>query len=92
MNHPLTAEEAKQYSEHSLFADKSWRWSPNPWPLSPDICRWIEGLGEAAMAFFESVSNNTTLTSLHLENNDIPVKLLGKTNFLTEVKQLIFDK
>lgn len=55
MNQTLTAEEAKQYSEHSLFADKSWRWSPNPWPLSPDICRWIEDLGEAALAFYHGI-------------------------------------
>ena len=49
MNHPLTAEEAKQYSEYSLFADGL---GVGPTiSASPDICNWIEDLGEAAMAF-----------------------------------------
>ena len=51
----LTAEKARQYSKNSLFADKTWRWSPSPWNLPDGICQWIENLSTAAVSFYRAI-------------------------------------
>ena len=40
----LTAEQVEQTSQNSLFSDKSWRWSPDPWVLPSELCQWIDDL------------------------------------------------
>ena len=55
MNSELTAEKARQYSKNSLFADKTWRWSPSPWNLPDGICQWIEDLSTAAVSFYRAI-------------------------------------
>ena len=55
MSPGLTAAKIRQYSKKSLFADKTWRWSPSPWPLPSDVCQWIDKLGKAAVAFYQGI-------------------------------------
>ena len=55
MSSELTAVKARQYSKNSLFADKTWRWSPSPWSLPIGICRWIEDLSTAAVSFYRAI-------------------------------------
>ena len=55
MSSELTAEKVRQYSKNSLFADKTWRWSPNPWNLPAGICQWIEDLSTAAVSFYRGI-------------------------------------
>ena len=55
MSIELTAEQAKQYSKKTLFADKTWRWSPSPWNLSDSICQWMRELSEAAVSFYHAI-------------------------------------
>ena len=55
MSSELTAEKVRQYSKNSLFADKTWRWSPSPWNLPAGICRWIEDLSIAAVSFYRAI-------------------------------------
>jgi hypothetical protein len=55
MSSELTAEKVRQYSKNSLFADKTWRWSPSPWNLPVGICQWIEDLSTAAVSFYRAI-------------------------------------
>ena len=55
MSPKLTAEKAKQYSKKSLFADKTWRWSPSPWTLPSGVCEWVEDLSKAAISFYLAI-------------------------------------
>ena len=55
MSSELTAEKVRQYSKNSLFADKTWRWSPSPWSLPASICEWIENLSTAAVSFYRAI-------------------------------------
>ena len=55
MSSELTAEKARQYSKDSLFADKTWRWSPSPWNLPNGICKWIDDLSSAAVSFYRAI-------------------------------------
>lgn len=55
MSSELTAEKVRQYSKNSLFADKTWRWSPSPWNLPAGICQWIEDLSTAAVSFYRAI-------------------------------------
>ena len=55
MSPKLTAEKAKQYSKKSLFADKTWRWSPSPWTLPDEVCQWVKDLSKAAVSFYRAI-------------------------------------
>ena len=51
----LTAEQVEQTSQNSLFSDKSWRWSPDPWVLPSELCQWIDDLCHAALGFYKGI-------------------------------------
>ncbi len=55
MSTELTAEKARQYSKNPLFAEKTWRWSPDAWFLPDNICRWIGDLSKAATSFYHAI-------------------------------------
>jgi hypothetical protein len=51
----IEAQVAKEEVSNPLFADKSWRSSPLPWPLKEDICNWIHDLSSAAIGFYQAI-------------------------------------
>jgi hypothetical protein len=40
------------FSRQSLFQDKTWRLSPDPWPLTPGQLSEIEAIGQACLEFY----------------------------------------
>ena len=55
MSPNLSAQRAKQIQDQELFAGKTWKWSPYPWPLIDSAREWIEDLGQAALSFYRAV-------------------------------------
>ena len=51
----LSAEECAGLREKPLFAGKTWRWSPQSWPLLPENRGVIASLGSAAVSFYRAI-------------------------------------
>lgn len=55
MSPELSAQQAKQKQDHPLFAGKTWKWSPEPWPLIDSAKEWMDDLGQAARSFYRAL-------------------------------------
>ncbi len=55
MSPVLTAQEAQDSQKNSLFAGKTWKWSPHPWELSDPVQEWLDGLGKVALSFYRAI-------------------------------------
>jgi len=53
---PLTYPEIRRaFDQQPLFEDKTWRLSPEPWPLTADQVSNIEDIGRACLEFFQAM-------------------------------------
>ncbi|MBD5778620.1 hypothetical protein IEN85_03900 [Pelagicoccus sp. NFK12] len=43
------------FSEQELFEGKSWRMSPEPWRLTPEIVAKLEEIGQASLEFYQAL-------------------------------------
>jgi hypothetical protein len=55
MSPVLTAQEAQESQKNSLFAGKTWKWSPHPWELSDRVQEWLDDLGKVALSFYRAI-------------------------------------
>jgi hypothetical protein len=54
--HPsLSAENLAEFQSNSLFAGKTWKWSPHAWPLLHEISDILESLAPAAVSFYRAI-------------------------------------
>ena len=51
----LTWEEIEKFSQDSLFAGKSWKWSNQAWALPKNVGEFIKELGDAGLSFFQAL-------------------------------------
>ena len=56
MSEPLTYDQLREtFASQTLFEDKTWRISPEAWPLNPKQLREIEQIGQACLEFYRAV-------------------------------------
>ena len=73
----LSVEEVAGLREKPLFAGKTWRWSPQSWPLLPENQEVIASLGFAAVSFYRAIER------LYLKSKDQPKEFSGTRNWLS---------
>jgi hypothetical protein len=55
MDPSLSAEKLAEFQSNSLFAGKTWKWSPHAWPLLPEISEVFKSLAPAAVSFYQAI-------------------------------------
>lgn len=51
----LKWDEIEIFKTNSLFAEKSWKWSSQPWILTDEVIIFLQNLGNAGLSFFQAL-------------------------------------
>lgn len=72
----LSWNEIEKTSKDSLFAGKTWKWSPNAWSLPHEVFCFLEDLGNAGLSFFKALERlylKSARNQKILRNHDLSV-------------------
>jgi len=72
----LSWNEIEKTSKDSLFAGKTWKWSPNAWSLPHEAFCFLEDLGNAGLSFFKALDRlylKSARNQKILRNHDLSV-------------------